>query len=49
MYPEGDPVAAVQEVVMVFTVTAENTREVGWAVGRAEKVVADAVGAEAVR
>ena len=49
MYPVGLPVAAVQDVVMVVAVTAENTSAVGCAPGAAAKVVAVAVGAEAVR
>ena len=49
MYPVGAPEAAVQDVVIVVDVTAENTSAVGCAPGRAASVVAAAVGAEAVR
>ena len=51
MYPAaaGEPVAAVQPVVMVLAVTALNVIEVGELSGAAASVVAEAVGAAVVR
>ena len=49
MYPAGEPVAAVHDVVMPLDVTEENTNAVGCAEGAAANVVALAVGADVVR